>query len=205
MQSANAGIFEYTFDNIQQPVDFAFEASGFFSSGFTLSIINRPEITGLNVLLDYPAYLGLRSQQLNNAGNLEVPEGTKVSWSIATAYAQKATLFFAEGNPNEMQLIDNNLFTFNKSFQNPENYWIELENDESKNKDRLAYRVDVLKDQFPQIAVENLQDSVLYKNILLGGSITDDYGLTALQLNYSVISGTKEAVPPKKKHTYCPE
>jgi hypothetical protein len=29
MQSANAGIFEYTFDNIQQPVDFAFEASGF--------------------------------------------------------------------------------------------------------------------------------------------------------------------------------
>jgi hypothetical protein len=198
MQSANAGIFEYTFDNIQQPVDFAFEASGFFSSGFTLSIINRPEITGLNVLLDYPAYLGLRSQQLNNAGNLEVPEGTKVSWSIATAYAQKATLFFAEGNPNEMQLIDNNLFTFNKSFQNPENYWIELENDESKNKDRLAYRVDVLKDQFPQIAVENLQDSVLYKNILLGGSITDDYGLTALQLNYTVISGTKEAARQKR-------
>ena len=198
MQSANAGIFEYTFDNIQQPVDFAFEASGFFSSGFTLSIINRPEITGLNVLLDYPAYLGLRSQQLNNAGNLEVPEGTKVSWSIATAYAQKATLFFAEGSPNEMQLIDNNLFTFNKSFQNPENYWIELENDESKNKDRLAYRVDVLKDQFPQIAVENLQDSVLYKNILLGGSITDDYGLTALQLNYTVISGTKEAARQKR-------
>jgi hypothetical protein len=198
MQSANAGIFEYTFDNIQQPVDFVFEASGFFSSGFTLSIINRPEITGLNVLLDYPAYLGLRSQQLNNAGNLEVPEGTKVTWSIATAYAQKATLFFAEGNPNEMQLIDNNLFTFNKSFQNPENYWIELENEESKNKDRLAYRVDVLKDQFPQIAVENLQDSVLYKNILLGGSITDDYGLTALQLNYSVISGSKEAVRQKR-------
>ncbi|HCZ36914.1 MAG TPA: hypothetical protein DHV26_13415, partial [Cytophagales bacterium] len=198
MQSANAAIFEYTFDNIQQPVDFVFEASGFFSSGFTLSIINRPEITGLNVLLDYPAYLGLRSQQLNNAGNLEVPEGTKVSWSIATAYAQKATLFFAEGNPNEMQLIDNNLFTFNKSFQNPENYWIELENEESKNKDRLAYRVDVIKDQFPQIAVENLQDSVLYKNILLGGSITDDYGLTALQLNYAVISGSKEAARQKR-------
>lgn len=198
MQSANAGIFEYTFDNIQQPVDFVFEASGFFSSSFTVSIINRPEITGLNVLLDYPAYLGLRTQQLNNAGNLEVPEGTKVTWSIATAYAQKATLFFTEGNPNEMQLIDNNLFTFNKSFQNPEDYWIELENEESKNKDRLAYRVDVVKDQFPQIAVENLQDSVLYKNILLGGSITDDYGLTALQLNYTVISGSKEAARQKR-------
>lgn len=198
MQAASAGTFEYTFDNIQQPVDFVFEASGFFSSGFTLSIINRPEITGLNVLLEYPAYLGLRSQKLNNAGNLEVPEGTKVTWSIATAYTQKATLFFTEGNPNEMQLIDNNLFTFNKSFQNPEDYWLELENDDSKNKDRLAYRVDVVKDRFPQIAVENLQDSVLYKNVLLGGSITDDYGLTALQLNYTVISGGKEAAQQKR-------
>ncbi len=198
MQPASAGTFEYTFDNIQQPVDFVFEASGFFSSGFTLSIINRPEITGLNVLLEYPAYLGLRSQKLNNAGNLEVPEGTKVTWSIATAYTQKATLFFTEGNPNEMQLIDNNLFTFNKSFQNPEDYWLELENDDSKNKDRLAYRVDVVKDRFPQIAVENLQDSVLYKNVLLGGSITDDYGLTALQLNYTVISGGKEAAQQKR-------
>jgi len=192
MQNVNTGEFQYTFENIQQPVDFVFEASGFFSSENTLAIINRPEINALNVALDYPAYLGLKSQQLNNAGNLQVPEGTKITWSIATAFAQKATLFFADGNPNNMQLIDNNLFTFGKAFKNPEDYWIELENEESKNKDRLAYRVDVVKDQYPQIAVENLQDSVLYKNVLLGGSITDDYGLTALQLNYTVVTGSKE-------------
>lgn len=192
MQPVDAGEFQYTFENIQQPVDFVFEASGFFSEGHTLSIINRPEINALNVVLDYPAYLGLKSQQLNNAGNLQVPEGTKITWSIATAFAQKATLFFAAGNPNDMQLIDNNLFAFGRSFNNPEDYWIELENEESKNKDRLAYRVDVVKDQYPQIAVENLQDSILYKNILLGGSITDDYGLTALQLNYTVVNGSQE-------------
>jgi hypothetical protein len=198
MQNLNTGEFQYTFENIQQPIDFVFEASGFFSSGFTLSIINRPEITGLNVQLEYPAYLGLKQLQLNNAGNLEVPEGTKVTWSITTAFAQKATLFFVEG-PNEMQLIDNNLFTAGKVFRNPEDYWIELENEESKNKDRLAYRIEVAKDQYPQIAVENLQDSILYKNILLGGSITDDYGLNALQLNYSIVSGNKEE--PRQKRS----
>ncbi|MBX2895453.1 MAG: hypothetical protein KF763_08420 [Cyclobacteriaceae bacterium] len=191
------GEFQYTFENIQQSIDFVFEASGFFSDGYTLSIINRPEINALNVVLDYPAYLGLKPQQLNNAGNLQVPEGTKITWSIATAFAQKATLFFAEGSPNNMQLIDNNLFAFGRAFNNPEDYWIELENEKSKNKDRLAYRVDVVKDQYPQIAVENLQDSVLYKNILIGGSITDDYGLTALQLNYTVITGNKEQ--PRQK------
>lgn len=198
MQNTDAGEFQYTFDNIQQPVDFVFEASGFYSSGYTLSIVNRPEIIGLNVLLNYPAYLGLRAQQLKNAGNLEVPEGTKITWSVATAYTQKATLYFAESTPNEMQLIDNNTFTFGKGFRNSEDYWIELENKESKNKDRLAYRVDVVKDQYPQIAVENLQDSVLYKNILLGGSVTDDNGLSALQLNYAVFSGGKEGARQKR-------
>ncbi|HNU42199.1 MAG TPA: hypothetical protein PKH83_06885 [Cyclobacteriaceae bacterium] len=198
MQPANSGAFQYTFENIQQPVDFVLEASGFFSTNYTLSIINRPEINALNVVLDYPAYLGLKSQQLNNAGNLQVPEGTKVTWSISTAFAQRASLFFAENSPNNMQLVDNNLFTFSKSFQNPEDYWIVLENEKSKNKDRLAYRVDVVKDQYPQIAVEILQDSVLYKNILLGGSITDDYGLTNLQLNYSVITEGKETPQQKR-------
>ncbi|MCW5910573.1 MAG: hypothetical protein KIT62_05835 [Cyclobacteriaceae bacterium] len=198
MQAVNTGAFEYTFDNIQQPVDFVFEASGFYSSGYTLAIVNRPEITGLNVQLDYPAYLGLQSQKLNNAGNLVVPEGTKVTWSISTAHAQKAILFFMADSPNEMQLVDNNLFAFNKAFRNPEDYWLELENEKSKNKDRLAYRVDVVKDQYPQIAVENLQDSVLYKNILLGGSVTDDYGLTALQLNYSLNRGGKEQLIQKR-------
>ncbi len=198
MQNINAGEFQYTFENIQQPVDFVFEASGFFSSGYTLSIINRPEIIGLNVALDYPAYLGLRSQQLKNAGNLEVPEGTKITWSVTTAHTQRAVLFFAESPPNDMQLIDNNVFTFGKGFKNSEDYWIELENKESKNKDRLAYRVDVVKDQYPQISVESLQDSVLYKNILLGGSLTDDYGITALQLNYTVFSENKEGVQQKR-------
>lgn len=193
MESSAMGLFSYTFENIQNEIDFQFEASGFFSDAFKIQLINRPELTQLKVGLKYPAYLGLKSQELNNAGNLELPEGTKVTWKIGASNAQKATMIFSSsGGENEMQLIDNETFTFSKDFRNPDEYSIALENEQSKNKDRISYSIRVIKDQFPQVVVDNLQDSVLFKTILLGGSVSDDYGVTGLKLNYQIIKGTKE-------------
>jgi len=193
MESSAMGLFSYTFENIQNEIDFQFEGSGFFSDAFKIQLISRPELTQLKVGLKYPSYLGLKSQELNNAGNLELPEGTKVTWKIGASNAQKATMMFSSsGEENEMQLIDNETFTFSKDFRNPDEYSIALENEQSKNKDKISYSIRVIKDQFPQVVVDNLQDSVLFKTILLGGSVSDDYGVTGLKLNYQIIKGTKE-------------
>ncbi|MBK7651174.1 MAG: hypothetical protein IPJ20_11210 [Flammeovirgaceae bacterium] len=199
MINADAGVFTYTFETLQNEIDFQLEASGFYSDAYKIKLVNRPELTQLKVSLSYPAYLQLKSQELNNAGNLEIPEGTQVSWRIGSAHAQKASILFGSvGSPINMQLIDNELFTFGKGFKNPDNYTIVLENDQSKNKDQISYSIAVIKDQYPQVVVDNLQDSVLFKSILLGGSINDDYGVTALKLNYQVIKGTNE-LPQKSK------
>lgn len=193
MESSGMGLFSYTFENIQNEIDFQFEASGFFSDALNIQLISRPELTQLKVGLKYPTYLGLKPQELNNAGNLELPEGTKVTWKIGASNAQKATMMFSSsGGENEMQLIDNETFTFSKDFRNPDEYSIALENEQSKNKDKISYSIRVIKDQFPQVVVDNLQDSVLFKTILLGGSVSDDYGVTGLKLNYQIIKGTKE-------------
>lgn len=199
METAGAGVFTYTFENIQNEIDFQFEGSGFFSDGHKIQLVNRPELTQLKVSLDYPGYLGLKAQELTNAGNLEIPEGTKVTWRIGAAHTQKASIqFTSDPNLKDMQLIDKELFTFSKGFKNPDDYSIILENDESKNKDRISYAVSVIKDQYPQVVVDNLQDSILFKSILLGGSVSDDYGVTGLSLNYHIVKGTKE-LPTKSK------
>ena len=91
-----------------------------------------------------------------------------------------------------MQQIDNQVFEFNKNFSNPDEYSITLENENSKNKDRIAYRVDVIKDQFPAIVVDHLRDSVLFKSIILAGNIQDDYGLSQLELHYQITGKDKE-------------
>lgn len=192
MESVSAGHFSYTFERLQSEVTLQFEASGFFSKPMTISIINRPEVNQINVSLQYPAYLQRKAEKLTNAGNLEVPEGTNIIWKIGTQYATKAQISFSDGAPNNMQLTDNNSFGFSKNIKDPDQYSLVLENEKSKNKEPISYSIAVVKDQFPQITVDNLRDSILFKNILLGGQLTDDYGITELKLKYQITRGNRE-------------
>ena len=194
METLRQGEFTYLFEKIQNGLSFQIEASGFYSDAYTLELINRPEITELKVSLEYPRYLGRRNEEFNNAGNLEVPEGTKITWKIGTANATKAFInFTSEEEPNPMQISDDQLFTFGKGFNNPDQYSIDLENDKSKNKEKIAYSISVAKDAFPEITVDYLKDSILYKSIVLGGAISDDYGVTQLDLTYHIIGKNNES------------
>src|SRR5690606_32444307 len=49
-----------------------------------------------------------------------------------------------------------------------------------------AYSVNVIKDQYPQITVNNYKDTVLYERVLLGGMVSDDHGVTQLSLHFRV-------------------
>jgi len=189
MESLSSSAYTYTFEKLQNEIPFQFEASGFFSDSYVISLINRPELTQLKVTLDFPRYLSKQSEVLMNTGNLEVPEGTRVSWQIGASNAAKASIGFSSSNVEKaMEIVDNQRFMHSQNFNNSEGYWISLENEHSKNKDQISYSVSVIKDQHPQIIVDHLRDSILYKTILLGGNIADDYGVTALALNYQKIS-----------------
>ncbi len=193
METLKPGEYSYTFEKLQQDFNFQVEAAGFYSSPYTIRIVNRPELMNLIVLLQFPRYIGRPQQKLVNAGNVEIPEGTKILWKLNAAHTRQASIFFsASGAPVPMQQSDNQLFEFGKGFFAPDDYSITLENENSKNKDRIAYHIDVVKDQFPSIVVEHLRDSVLFKSIILAGNIQDDYGLSQLDLHFQVTGKDKE-------------
>ncbi len=193
MVSAGNGNFNYLFEKFQTETPFQIEAAGFYSPTYTITLINRPELTKINVQLSFPSYLGKKQELLTNAGNLEIPEGTTVTWKIGAANTNTAAISFASvPGENKMGLVDDQLFQFSKNLKDPDQYSISLENEKSKNKEAIIYSIGIIKDQHPQIVVDRLQDSTLYKNILLGGSISDDYGLTALRINYQISRGREE-------------
>lgn len=195
LEPTGNGEFEYTIERIQQPFSFQIEAAGFFSDPFQIELVNRPEVTQFNVELEYPRYILRKNEKIVNAGNLEVPEGTVVRWKLSTSNAEKATIkFSSENQPTEFQEQSDQLFSFTKKFKDPDQYEIGLENDKSKNKERIAYRIDVVKDQFPQIVVNNYKDSVLYQRVILGGMIGDDYGVTQLSLNFRIRNEDQQEV-----------
>jgi hypothetical protein len=187
MEAGSAGVFSYTFERLQNAMTIQLEASGFYSNPYQVTLVSRPELTQLSVKLEFPRYLARRDEQLTNTGNLEIPEGTHVTWNIGAAGTKQALITFAStGEPSSMQQMDDQLFSFGKNFNNPDDYWIDLSNEHASNKDRISYSVRVIKDQFPGIVVDHIRDSILFKNIILGGNISDDYGLTGLEIRYQV-------------------
>ncbi len=179
--------FQYVFENIQTGFDFQLEAAGFYSDVYHVTLANRPELTGLEIALDFPRYLNRKNEVLRNTGNIEIPEGTLVTWNLNTKDAHQV-YFQLSSDPDLKDFLEsgNEFFTFKNEFRNPDLYEIILENDKSKNKEKIAYRIDVVKDLFPQISVSNLKDSVLYKRIMLGGGIGDDYGISQLSLHFRI-------------------
>lgn len=193
LQSVSSGGFAYTFENVQSAFDFQLEAAGFFSETFHVSLVNRPELTNFSLTLEYPRYLQRQNQKLNSTGNLEIPEGTTVHWNLNTFNTEKVQILFAsENQEQDFNVEGSQSFSFQKTIKNPDQYEIKLLSDSSGNKEKILYHIDVIKDQYPQIAVSNFRDSILYQRIILGGSIGDDYGVSQLALFFRVRNEKQE-------------
>ena len=187
------GRFEYTLERVQQPMNFQVEAAGFFSDGYALKIVNRPEMTRFNVELEYPRYLQRNNEKLTNAGNLDVPEGTNIRWKLNTAHADNATIKFqSDSQQYALESTGGQAFAFSRKMLAADQYEIGLENPHSRNKERIAYSIDVTKDQYPQIVVNNFKDTVLYERVLLGGMVSDDHGVTQLSLQFRIRNEDQE-------------
>jgi hypothetical protein len=180
--------FQYTFEKMQKPIRFQVEAAGFFSHDNIISVVRRPELTQLEIGIEYPRYLRRRNESVYNSGNLSVPEGSKIRWEVETGNTGEVHFSFLTDTlgPILAERVDNQIFRYQKTALKSEEYEIGLKNLHSENKDQIRYSIEVIKDQYPSISVNSLQDSVLYKRVLLGGLLADDYGITQLNLSYTI-------------------
>ncbi|MCS6823399.1 MAG: DUF4175 family protein [Cytophagaceae bacterium] len=198
MKKNSPASFSYVFKSLQQDETFYFEAAGFNSYEYTIKVISRPELRVFETQLEYPAYLNKKNESLRNAANLTVPEGTSINWIFETSDAEKLNIQFSSESKKTTITSNNNTFRYSKRLKQSENYTISLENSQSSNKELIQYSVSVIKDQYPTIAVERYNDTILYNYISLGGKITDDYGIKNLQLLYRITTADESA----KNHPY---
>lgn len=176
--------FTYQFDRLQEDLTFQLEAAGFYSDAYTITVVSRPELRDYNLLIEYPNYIQRKPEEIKNAGNLEIPEGTRITWRIGTNNSQAVSLSFAN-DPNSPYPLTNpeeNFFIFSNSFRNSTTYELNLKNENGSNKDLIRYQLDVVKDKHPELSVLSSKDSVLYQYISLSGALNDDYGIKRLNL-----------------------
>jgi hypothetical protein len=184
--------FGYDFPKIQKGVDFYFEAAGFKSKNYDIKLLERPSLANFNANLTYPTYLGKPSEKWNNIGNLVVPEGTQIQWDFQTNKADKIWLIFNENRDTialKPKSTDN--FAYQSQIRNSQNYQVRLENAFSFNKEPIQYYINVIPDLYPKITMQDYRDTAVYNFISIGGSISDDYGLSGLKMMYRVVRKDK--------------
>ena len=183
LQNNGNGLFSFTFSEVNKSTDIFFEANGIQSLNYTINVIKTPTIKNISMQLMYPKYVGKRNQNINNTGNITVPEGTKITWYVKTSQTDSLA-FINNKKRNLFKEISKNDFQFSKSIQNPLNYQISSSNKNLQDYESLQYSVDVVKDDNPLISVTSDIDSISRGTAQFAGKISDDYGLNKLQLVY---------------------
>ncbi len=177
------------FEKLQQSTLFKFEAAGFHSEQYTINVVNRPNIRNFAIRLDYPSYINKKSDILENIGSFQAPAGTFAEWVINTNDTREISIDFNSDKDDKIyQTIDNQIFKFNKVLYKSDEYYIGLKNDFSINKEKIKYNIQIIPDEYPKINVDQLKDTILFRYLIFGGNISDDYGITDLSVFYKIAS-----------------
>ncbi|WP_018476358.1 DUF4175 family protein [Pontibacter roseus] len=178
--------YTYTFKQLQKPVAFRLEGSGFMSDDYNLRLLSRPNLKNFHMEVVYPNYLKRKPELIQNTGNATVPEGSTIHWNFSATETESVKLIFENPSQSLEAKNEGNLFTASKQFDSSQNYSVALRNEHSSNKEVISYQVTTIPDRHPQISIEQYHDSALYRFTVLAGEISDDYGLTRLALHYKV-------------------
>jgi hypothetical protein len=185
----NIDHFNYTFKNIQKNKSIRFFGGGFNSAAFTIAVKPRPSLLNMSAKLIYPAYLQRKNEELNNVGDLLIPEGTKIKWDLHTENSEELA-FILQSQPHNLR-VNNNTATFSATVRKNSTYQIIPKNTFVSSSDSLSHQLTIIADQFPSILVTETPDSVSSKALYFSGDIADDYGFSSLKFIYKIIESGK--------------
>ena len=86
--------FMHRFRNVQEAVEFRFVSEGYSSQPYTLMTVPHPMLLDFNMVLEFPAYLNMPKETVSNSGDLTIPAGTHVTWSVNARSADRLDLAF---------------------------------------------------------------------------------------------------------------
>src|SRR5690606_19968438 len=184
LKSAGQGKFQYTLQGVKQDREFYLSANGVNSKTYEVKVVKVPKLVDFEMELEFLKYLGMPSETVKGTGNMTIPEGTKVSWNLRTRATEEVSFHAPDTIVNFTRIGDN--YSFSKRFYNNTSYDIKTSNSEVKDYESMNYKATVIRDQYPEIVVEQGRDSITEADLYFYGKLSDDYAITALNLVYFV-------------------
>ncbi|SEC42490.1 hypothetical protein SAMN04489761_2956 [Tenacibaculum sp. MAR_2009_124] len=184
MQNNGNGLFSYTFNDVQNSISFFLKANKVTSKSYSIQLINTPSIQNIALELNYPGYLKKRNEIIKNLGNINVPQGTFITWKIKTSETDSVA-FTSNNKRTSFKKDTKNEFSLKRRILNSMNYQLSTSNENLKDYEQLQFSIQVIKDEVPNINVQSNIDSITRGNAQFYGQVSDDHGISKLELVYS--------------------
>jgi hypothetical protein len=185
--------FSYTFKNVQKNIPFTLYANGYYFDQYEIKVIPAPKLIDFKLDLIYPAYTNRTNESISNTGDLVVPQGTKINWNFSTQNTDRLSIHFNDST-YVLTDADDNSFSFSQLAVSSSIYSLHVANSYLSNRDSIQYRMQVIPDLHPIIAVNEEKDSASFKLLYFSGQVKDDYGFKRLSFNYQLMSRDGQSV-----------
>jgi hypothetical protein len=185
MKTSSTGVFEYEMVSVINAVNFYFTDLKYSSEKYNLQLLPKPGITQFKTTIVPPAYTGLQTMVLENIGDLQIPNGTKVEWSFNGIDID--SVFIVVHDSVKVNAVEiNNGFNVDTRFFKSTKYNVFIQNEITIPELALSYSVEVIPDLFPEIKVEQMIDSMQLTRYYFKGTIGDDYGFSNLRFHFNI-------------------
>lgn len=185
LMSEETNGFKYTLENVNSSFPIYFTDKKFFSEEYKIKVINRPFISEFTVDIQSPSYTGLNNETLQNIGDLKIASGSDIVWKFKTVDTDSLEIILNDSSKISA-IKDGNTFEVRKTFFNNAEYSVSIKNSRLKNENSLVYKIQIVPDLFPEIAVVQIRDTIDFRRFHFKGNIIDDYGFHQLAFNINV-------------------
>jgi len=195
-------LLEYTFEFPVKDIQFYLEGNKVRSQAYRLNVLEAPRIIDFSMVLTYPTYLKKATDTISNTGNAIIPVGTEVTWLVSAQNTESLNFIVVnnetlanKGKGSDIMTSNKQGdFSLSKKIVKNMSYEIRSSNTYLKDFEKLSYQLEVVKDEYPKIYVRSDIDSVKRAPIQFLGQLSDDYGLSRLQVIAKNIENDSQSI-----------
>ena len=193
------GQYSFMMFDLSSATEYFVEANGVRSDLFRVDVSDLPYVRQIDLEYRFPDYTGLSPQTVEDGGDIAALRGTEIALTIHPTVTVAGGVLKVEGaEPIALEGAAEGSLTANLSVREDSFYRIELEAfDGTMQPASPDYAIEVLSDQQPSVTITKPgRDSKVtpIEEVFTEVRGEDDYGLSKVELVYSVNGGEEQIV-----------
>lgn len=166
--------FVFRLPKAKRDVQFFVEGGGYQSENFTVNVFGSSQVSDFQVIVKAPSYTGIPVDTLTNPVFVAIPEGSELVFKGRFENVSGSRFIFSD---TVIRFTDSG-FQLHRRMRRSEKLEVNFTNKFTQQKGELTKQIDVIKDAFPTIDVNEVIDSTQRLMRFFDGLVRDDYGVT---------------------------